>query len=83
VKWECRGTMLLETQPQINIKYGNFSQSVEILIPFYDILPSLYRSCLPRRFLVSHSDIKNSFPPEEGLETRRVARSDDWQEKEI
>jgi hypothetical protein len=75
--------MLLETQPQIEIIYGNFSQSAEILVPFYDILPSLHRSCLPRRFPVSHSDIKNSFLQEEGLETRKVARFDDWQEKEI
>jgi hypothetical protein len=75
--------MLLETQPQIEIKYGNFLQSVEILVPFYDILPSLHRSCLPRRLPASHSDIKISFSPEEGLETRKVARSEDWQGKEI
>jgi hypothetical protein len=60
-----------------------FSQSVEILVPFYEILPSLHRSCLLRRRPVSHSDIKTSFPPEEGLETRKVARFDDWQGKQI
>jgi hypothetical protein len=47
------------------------------------ILPSLYRSRPPRCRPVSHSDIKISFPPEEGLETRKVVRSDDWQGKDI
>jgi hypothetical protein len=72
--------MLLGTQPQIGIKYGNFSQSV---VPFYDILPSLHGSSLSRRRPASHSDIKNSFSPEEVLETREVARSEDWQGKQI
>jgi hypothetical protein len=56
---------------------------VEILIPLLVIPASLHSLCRLRCRPVSHRDINFSLPPEVGLETWKVTRSDDWRGNEI
>jgi hypothetical protein len=71
--------VLHKTQRYKGIEIPHFSQSADILVPFYALRHAPHRSRLPCPLPISHSNIKTSCVSKEGIETRNAVRSEDWQ----